>query len=440
MRRMVPPVASSWPVAQVGEVSGPPWTIDVVGLAGEPFGGGARAALASATVLVGSARQLALVEGSHRESEPVVEVESAGRCEHIVMRGPLTSVFDQIEARVTAGDAVCVLASGDPGFFGIVAALGTRFGSERLIVHPAPSAVSLAFGLVGLPWDDAVVVSAHGRSLAEAVDLIVGAKVAVLTSPDNTPEVVGKALLDRYDGSPRIVVASNLGSPTATVVHTDLAGLATGSFNPMSVVLVLDPRGTDHRAPLAWGLPESAFAHRNGMITKSEVRSIALGKLALPHSGVLWDLGAGSGSVAIECARLRPGLRVIAVERHADDAARVEANAVAHGVAVEVCCGEAPDVLASLPDPDRVFVGGGGTEVLDAALARLRPQGIVVATFALMERAVHAQRRLGHLVQVSVSRGVDVGDLGLRLAAENPVFICWSDADPHVDADAGIGA
>jgi precorrin-6Y C5,15-methyltransferase (decarboxylating) len=166
------------------------------------------------------------------------------------------------------------------------------------------------------------------------------------------------------------------------------------------------------------------------MITKAEVRAIALGKLALPSRGVLWDVGAGSGSVAVECARLQPGLRVIAVERNPDDAARIDANARAHGVGVEVINGAAPAALEDLPDPDRVFVGGGGLDVLDAALHRLRPDGTVVATYALMDRAVQAQKRLGNLVQVAVSRGVEVSDLGMRLAAENPVFLCWGPTPP----------
>jgi precorrin-6Y C5,15-methyltransferase (decarboxylating) len=139
---------------------------------------------------------------------------------------------------------------------------------------------------------------------------------------------------------------------------------------------------------------------------------------------VLWDVGAGSGSVAIEAARLAPGLRVCAVERRPDDAARIRANAA--GAAVQVVEGEAPAALGPLPDPDRAFVGGGGIGVLDAVLARLRPGGRAVATYAALDRAVAATARLGHLVQVAVSRGVAIGDDGaVRLEAENPVFVCW---------------
>ena len=166
------------------------------------------------------------------------------------------------------------------------------------------------------------------------------------------------------------------------------------------------------------------------MITKAEIRAVALGKLALPAAGVLWDVGAGSGSVAVECACLAPGLRVFAVERNPGDAARLRENA--RGTGIVVVEAEAPAALAGLPDPDRVFVGGGGLDVLESVVDRLRPGGLVVATYAALDRAAAAASRLGHVVQVAVSRGVPLGGSGaLRLAAENPVFVCWGpDGDP----------
>jgi precorrin-6B C5,15-methyltransferase / cobalt-precorrin-6B C5,C15-methyltransferase len=388
--------------------------ISVVGLVGEAFGRGARNALDVATVIVGSKRQLAVIAGLH-----------GATVEHIELRGPLPALFEAIARRADDGQRVCVLASGDPGFFGIVGALSEHFGRQRLVVHPAPSSVALAFARLGLPWDDATVVSAHGRPLPDAMARVVGPKVAVLTSPDNPPEAIGGALHRAGDVVREVFVLSRLGEAEEVIVQTDVEGLAKGTFNPLSVVVLLGHDRPAHAAPLSWGLPESAFSHRNGMITKAEVRAVALGKLSLPLTGVMWDVGAGSGSIAVECARLRPALRVIAVERNAEDAARITDNARRHGVTVEVACGAAPPALASLPDPDRVFVGGGGVDVLDAALTRLRPGGLVVATYALIERAGEAQKRLGNLVQISVARGVPTGGLGTRLSAENPVFVCW---------------
>jgi precorrin-6Y C5,15-methyltransferase (decarboxylating) len=191
----------------------------------------------------------------------------------------------------------------------------------------------------------------------------------------------------------------------------------------MSVVLLFEPAAS-HRQQSAWGLAETAFAHRGGLITKAEVRAVALGKLALPATGVLWDVGAGSGSVAIECARLAPQLAIFAIERSAEDAARIAENAAQHGVHVSVVQAEAPGAFARLPRPDRVFVGGGGIDVLEQALAALLPEGRIVATHILVDRAAAAWRLLGHSVQIAVARGVSIAD-GFRLQAENPVFVSW---------------
>jgi precorrin-6Y C5,15-methyltransferase (decarboxylating) len=250
----------------------------------------------------------------------------------------------------------------------------------------------------------------------------------VLTSPENPPQAVAAALLAA--GAPvgpegSAVVASRLAEQDEALTFTDLAKIAEGAFDPMSV-LVLTGRSTQGAArSLAWGLPEADFDHASGMITKAEVRAVALGKLDLPAHGVLWDVGAGSGSVGIECARLRPGLEVFAVERDPVQAERIRVNAARHGVRFPVIEGVAPDALTGLPDPDRVFVGGGGIAVLDAALGRLRPTGVVVATYAAMDRAATAASRLGNLVELVISRGVVAGGAGVRLRAENPVFVCW---------------
>jgi len=253
--------------------------------------------------------------------------------------------------------------------------------------------------------------------------------VAVLVARDNPPEALAKALLEAGVDDRHVAVCSNLAASDEAVVLTDLHGLAAGTWDPLSVVVVWSGPLVPARAGLAWGLPEDRFAHRAGMITKAEVRAIALGKLDLPAAGVLWDVGAGSGSVAVECARLRPGLHVIAIEQNHRDTERIRVNAAAHRVTIDVVEGEAPGAFDALPDPDRAFVGGGGLDVLDATLHRLRPAGTVVATYAALDRAAGAWGRLGSLVQIAVSRGEPIGRGGaLRLAAENPVFVCWGPA------------
>jgi precorrin-6Y C5,15-methyltransferase (decarboxylating) len=398
---MPPVMPADLPVAVVGVVGG------------EVFGAAARQALDHADVVLGSPRHLAqLGPDEHRERIPLT--------------GDLALAVEVVGRRRAEGRRTCVLASGDPGFFGIVRVLAARFGSAALQVHPAPSSVSLAFAAAGLPWDDAAVISAHGRPVTNAVETALRQpKVAVLTAPANPPEVLGQRLLDAGCGLRRVVVASRLGEEDAQVVTTDLAGLAGGSFDPMSVVILLVPDVAADGPTLSWGRHEDQFAHRAGMVTKAEVRAVVLGKLELPRAGVLWDVGAGSGSVGIEAATVSPGLRVYAVERNGEDAARLRTNAERAGVAaqLDIIAGGAPDALADLPDPDRVFVGGGGLDVVQAAWSRLRPGGVLVATFVLLDRAVAALGLLGELVQIHVDRAVPVGEVGVRLEPTNPVFV-----------------
>lgn len=384
-----------------------PERIDVVGLlGGAPVGADAGAALAAADVVVGGAAQLR---------------ELAGGRTTIELQGGVEPALDRLAA---VDGWVVVVASGDPGFFGIVRALAERFGPEALVVHPAPSSVSLAFARLGLPWDDALVVSAHGRPLDDAVRAVAAAgKIAVLTGPDAPPEALGRALLAAGTTVDRAVVCSHLAEQDESITSTDLEGLATGRWPHRSVVVLL--RGVAVAAAPTDAWPSRTYDTRAGMITKPEVRAVAVHHLAVPDAGVLWDVGAGSGSVAIECALAAPALRVIAVERDPADAERIRANAAMHGAAVDVVVGEAPAALEALPDPDRAFVGGGGLGVLDAVLGRLHPDGRVVATYAAVDRATEAWRRLGHLVEVSIARATPIGETSVRLAGENPVFVVW---------------
>jgi precorrin-6B C5,15-methyltransferase / cobalt-precorrin-6B C5,C15-methyltransferase len=386
-----------------------PERIAIVGVCGgEPVGKEARAAIEAAPLVVGAPRHLRTLTPIGARTLPI--------------DGPLADVLDALE-RERGG--VCVLASGDPGFFGIARVLAERFGPDRLDVHPAPSSVSLAFARLGLPWDDAAVISAHGRPLAEAARRAVRhAKAAVLVAPDAPPEALGRELCALGPPHRRAAVCTRLGEPDERVDVLTVEELAAGSFDPMSVVVLLDGDGVAEAPTLEWGRSEERFAARDGLVTKAEVRAVVLGKLALPPAGVVWDVGAGSGSVAIEIAALAPGVHVTAVERGGEDVRRIEANASAHGVTVDVVHGEAPCALDALPEPDRAFVGGGGIAVLDAVLARLRPDGRVVATFAALDRAAAAYQRLGNLAEVSIARGRPLAG-GVRLQAENPVFVVW---------------
>ncbi|MEA2702564.1 MAG: cobalt-precorrin hydrolase / cobalt-factor methyltransferase / precorrin-3B, partial [Actinomycetota bacterium] len=390
--------------------------VHLVGLlGGRPVGDAAFAAVRSATLVAGGKDQLAAVD------------DLVSPTARTALVGAGLAALDDV---VTADGPACVLASGDPGFFGIGRALAARLGAGgeggRLVVHPAPSSVALAFARLGLPWDDAVVRSCHTGGAARAAAEVARAPVAaILCGPEAPPEAVGAALLAFGAHHRLVAVCTRLGETGEQVtVCPTLADLAAGTFDHRSVVVVAHPPVT---ALPTGGRPVADFAHRASMITKPEVRSVVLGKLDLPARGVLWDVGAGSGSVAIEAALAAPGLRVIAVERDPADAQRVVANAAALGALVEVVEGSAPTALRGLPAPDRVFVGGGGLDVVDACLAALRPGGRLVATFAAVDRAVAAHRRLGSLVQVGVDRAEVLPDGGVRFAADNPVFVAWGD-------------
>lgn len=389
--------------------------VSVVGLhGGSWYGPAAEQALRRADLLVGAARQHADLGPAALPGTPVE------------LWGQLDELVELCRVRSADGQHVCVLAAGDPGFFGIVRVLAAHLGPDALDVHPAPSSISLAFARAGMPWDDATIATCHGRPLEVAVQAVLThPKVAVLVSADNPPEALGHRLLDEGCAPRSVWVCTRLGEEGESVTRTDLAGLAANTFDPLSVVMLVAPGA--EIAPVAgtgWGRNHSTFEHRAGLVTKGEVRAAVLGKLDLPPTGVLWDIGAGSGSVAVESSALAPGLRVFAVEKDSEAVEQIRRNAAGTGVvAIE---GEAPAVLADLPDPDRVFVGGGGTEVLDAVLARVRRGGTVVATYAVLSSALSATERLGSLVQLQVSRGVPIGPNGqLRLQAENPVFVVW---------------
>jgi precorrin-6Y C5,15-methyltransferase (decarboxylating) CbiT subunit len=240
--------------------------------------------------------------------------------------------------------------------------------------------VTLAFARAGLHWDDAPVVSAHGRHPRRAVNVCRAfPKVAVLTSPNFGPAELAREL----GGTGRtFFVCERLGEPDERVFRGDAEEVAGAKWIDPNVVLVLDEArmagergwvssGFEGRGP--WALPERAFEHRSGMITKKETRALVLARLGPGPGDLVWDVGAGSGSVAVECARL--GAAAIAIERDPESCERIERNAARHGVRVRVVEGEAPAALDGLPVPDAVFVGGsgGGFEEIVGLAARPRP-------------------------------------------------------------------
>lgn len=396
--------------------------ITVVGLDGSPLGDRAAAALARASLVVGGQRQLAEV--------PV----GAGAA--TVVLGNLAEALGALAAH--EGDAV-VLASGDPGFFGIVRALRQRGMSAEVL--PAVSCVSQAFARVGLIWDDAQVVSAHGRDPRPALNVCRAyPKVAVLTGPGCGPAEIGAAL-DGWER--RLVVCERLGSAAERVTECSPAGAARRRWEDPNVVLSLarsgpgEPDGTGgpgwqwprSPVPAGWALPEECFDASDAVLTKAEVRALCLARLGPGPGQLVWDVGAGTGSVGVECARF--GAAVIAIERDEHRCGLVRDNARRHGVTVQVVAGHAPAALDRLPDPDAVFVGGGGPAVVAAAAGR-QPARVVTA-LAAVERIAPARTALEaagfgvHGTMVQAARLAPLpGDMH-RLAAVNPVIVLWAD-------------
>lgn len=403
--------------------------VTVIGWDGSPLGESALAALSAATLVVGGARHLA-----------AVPVPATART---IRLGALGSA---IEALRQHGGGAVVLASGDPGFFGVV----RRLRAEGLTVGrviPAVSSVSAAFAAAGLDWDDAAVVSAHGsaekiRSLRRAVHACLAhPKVAVLTGPGaGARELAARLLASGLEANDRIVyVAENLGSDQERVRALRLDEAATAEVTDPHVVLCValgaeragagwlaGPAGGDAPRPL----PDDAFEYRDGQITKQETRALIVSRLAPAFGDLVWDLGAGSGSVGIECAR--HGAAVFAVERDPESCARIRRNAAAHEVTgLYIYEGDAAERIAGLPAPDAVFLGGGGIDVLRVVLDRRPPR--LVASYAALERATevlpllasHGYAADGMMHQASrLSR---LSDGTHRLAALNPVFLVWGE-------------
>jgi precorrin-6Y C5,15-methyltransferase (decarboxylating) len=383
--------------------------IAVLGVHGGRVPAGTEALLAGAAVVAGGARHLAALAPPDART--------------VTLGGGIAAALAEIAA--ADGPAV-VLASGDPGFFGILRALRGAVAPQRLVVHPAPSSAAIAFARAGLPWDDALLVSAHARDPRRALAIALAhRKVAILTDAVASPAWFAR----RLAGSGRtLVVAERLGDDDERIVTGTPEELMGQRFAEPNVVLVLDEGGAGAAlGDPCWALAEDAFDHRAGMITKREVRAVALAHLGPRTGELVWDVGCGSGSVAVECARLGAG--VIAVDDDPDAVARTRANARGFGVPVQVVAGRAPAALASLPDPDAAFVGGGGAD-LDAILDLCAARAVrcVVVTLAVVERAGPVLERLGAAGLAAEATLVQASRLaplagGHRLAAINPVVV-----------------
>jgi len=376
----------------------------------------ARELLAGAGLVVSAARHLPLVEGAGFTGE-VMEVEwRVGEAVARVVADPsLHAVF---------------LASGDPGFFGVAVLLQRKLPPEQVAVLPAVSSMQLAFARAGVSWSDARFASLHGRKIETLAPVLGAPKVGLFTDPTNTPATIAQFLVDAGWDDLEMVVCAELGLEGEKVERGPVRQFTDWAGSALNVVILL--RTGDDLRPLGPGLADDRFAHPRGRITKAAVRATALGLLELPRAGVLWDVGAGSGSVSIEATLLCPALRVYAVERDEEAVGHVRENRKRFRAAgLTVVPGAAPAALAGLPDPDRVFIGGSGGalhDILDPIFQRLSPGGVVVVSTVLAETfaaALEWGRRAARepeWLEIGVSRSRPTG-AGTRRVAENPVTL-----------------
>ncbi|MBN89823.1 MAG: bifunctional cobalt-precorrin-7 (C(5))-methyltransferase/cobalt-precorrin-6B (C(15))-methyltransferase [Synechococcus sp. RS344] len=355
------------------------------------------------------------------------------------------ALVDSLQPRA-ADQAVVVLASGDPLWFGLGRILCDRIGAERLRFHPAPTSLQLAFARIGRPWQDADWVSLHGRDpeiLASTLQKRPAA-LAVLTDPNQGGAITVQQMLrsSGLEASTDLWLCENLGHPDERVQLIAPGTALPTDLQPLLIALLIarEPAAPDpHQLPL-FGLDDGLYLQHSdhpGLMTKREVRIQLLAELALPPQGVLWDLGAGTGSVGLEALRLRPGLQLLAVERRAGGAQLIQRNAQRLGVSpAAVLEADATTVLngglpSQLSQPDRVLLGGGGAQrerLLQEVLTRLRCGGVVVIPLASIEALASVRPLLENaglavrVQQLQAWRGQPLGD-GTRLAPMNPTLI-----------------
>jgi precorrin-6Y C5,15-methyltransferase (decarboxylating) len=355
----------------------------------------ARRLIAQAALVVGGARHLKLAGLS---GERVIAWPS-----------PIEDAMPAIVAR--RGEAVSVLASGDPFFYGVGTLLMRDIPAEEMICLPAPSAFSLAAARLGWSLQDCVTLSLHGRALEAIIPhLQPGARLLALSWDGATPGRLAQLLAARGMGRSKLTICEAMGGADERLRRAIAADFAFEDIAALNTIAleVVAARGAGI-IPRAGGLPDSMFEH-GGQITKREIRAMTLAALAPRRGELLWDIGAGSGSVAIEWMLCDPANRAVAIERNAERAVRIARNAAALGApSLQIVAGSAPEMLGGLPRPDAIFVGGGVTAggLLDLALAALAPGGRLVVNAVTLEGQAELigqfERHGGDLLQANIA-------------------------------------
>lgn len=386
-------------------------TLTVYGIGADGWEGlnsHAQQGILAAEVLLGGVRHLDLVppvEGQQRLSWP----------------SPLREKLPELLASVT-GKEVVVLASGDPLVSGIGSTLIDLLGADRVRVVPAVSSVALARARMGWSAESVEVISLVGRDPYGVLrSLAPGHRLLVLSSDAHTPATVCALLRDAGYGASAVTVLGDLGAATESRTEA-LAADWLGAAPDLNVLAIRCSASGGKRSP-GWssGLPDDCF-ESDGQLTRRDVRASALARLAPRPGELLWDIGAGAGSIGIEWLRTHPQVAAVAIEADPERAARIERNARTLGVPrLRVVLGTAPEALAGLPAPDAVFIGGGATRdgVLDAALAALKPGGRLV-----VHGVTHQTEAL--LFEQYADRGGELTRIQVEVAAPIGTFTGWS--------------
>ena len=349
---------------------------------------------------------------------------------------PLKNAMDFIKENLGRKRMV-VFASGDPLFFGIGRKLLKELGKERVKFIPAVSSMQLAFARIKEPWDDVFFVSVHGREIKDIVtDIHNHERVCIFTDSKNTPARIAKMLIEAGFEC-RAFVCENMGMEEESITEADLDVISKQVFSYPNVMILLHLQSVSLPSYI-FGLSESDLTHTRGLITKDEVRAVTLHKLRIPEKGMVWDIGSGSGSIAIEAARVNPKARVYAIEKEQDAVCHIFENKKrfsAHNL--EIVHGEAPDALSNLPNPDRVFIGGSAgrlkgivekvSESLNAG-GRIVINATTIDTLTMGKQLLDTEGFTLEITEVSIARTKSLKGMS-HLSALNPVFILMGRKD-----------
>ncbi|MGO9719476.1 MAG: precorrin-6y C5,15-methyltransferase (decarboxylating) subunit CbiE [Methylocella sp.] len=361
----------------------------------------ARILLAQAQLIVGGARHLAL-------AGPLA-------AKTMTWPSPMAAAIPEILA--LRGSPVCVLASGDPFFYGAGSLLSAHVRPEEMQCLPAPSAFSLAAARLNWSLQECCLVSLHGREFERIIPALQPhAKILCLSWDETTPPRLAKLLCEKGLGPSRIIVMEAMGGPRERLYESTAQAFGVEGIDPLNLVAIeIAATAQSQILPVASGLADSWF-ETDGQLTKREVRAVALSSLAPRRGELLWDVGAGSGSVAIEWLLCHPANRAIAIESRADRASRITRNALSLGVPqLEIITGKAPEAFANLPQPQAIFVGGGGgdTKLLDSAYAALPSGGRLVVNAVTIETEAELISRFkalgGGLLRIEIAHADPLG-------------------------------